>query len=154
MKRVLLMSVLASGMAFGGAIEGPAAIEARQAPAASSVPTGQTSLGSVRIGRAVMANGQRLPAGTYQVRLTGETAGPPAKGQTPELQRWVEFVRGGQVRGREVVSVVPQAEIKDVAKGAAPAAGSARIEMLKGDDYLRVWIHRGGNHYLIHLPPA
>ncbi len=153
MKRVLLMSVLASAVAAGGAVAGSAAVEARQAPAASSVPTGQTSLGSVRIGRAVMANGERLPAGTYQVRLTGETAGPAA-GQTTDLHRWVEFVRGGQVRGREVVSVVPQAEIKDVAKGPAPGAGSARVEMLKGDDYLRIWIHRGGNHYLIHLPPA
>ena len=24
--------------------------------------------------------------------------------------------------------------------------------MLKGNDYLRVWINKGGNHYLIHLP--
>ena len=26
--------------------------------------------------------------------------------------------------------------------------------MLKGDEYLRVWINRGGVNYLIHLPPA
>ena len=24
--------------------------------------------------------------------------------------------------------------------------------MLKGNDYVRVWINKGGNHYLIHLP--
>jgi len=24
--------------------------------------------------------------------------------------------------------------------------------MLKGGDYLRVWINKGGNHYLVHLP--
>jgi hypothetical protein len=26
--------------------------------------------------------------------------------------------------------------------------------MLKGDDYLRVWINRRGVNYLIHLPPV
>jgi hypothetical protein len=26
--------------------------------------------------------------------------------------------------------------------------------MLKGDEYLRVWINRGGVNYLLHLPPA
>jgi hypothetical protein len=26
--------------------------------------------------------------------------------------------------------------------------------MLKGDEYLRVWINRGGVNYLIHMPPA
>ena len=26
-----------------------------------------------------------------------------------------------------------------------------RAEVLKGDDYLRLWINRGGNHYLIHF---
>jgi hypothetical protein len=26
--------------------------------------------------------------------------------------------------------------------------------MLKGNDYLRVWISRGGVSYLIHMPPA
>jgi hypothetical protein len=28
------------------------------------------------------------------------------------------------------------------------------VELLKGEDYLRVWINRGGNHYLVHLPVA
>ena len=27
-----------------------------------------------------------------------------------------------------------------------------RVEMLKGNDYLRVWINRGGTNYIIHLP--
>jgi hypothetical protein len=39
------------------------------------------------------------------------------------------------------------------APGKAPSAG-ARVEMLKGNDYLRVWITRAGVSYLIHLPPA
>jgi hypothetical protein len=32
--------------------------------------------------------------------------------------------------------------------------GGARVETLKGDDYVRVWINRRGVNYLIHLPPA
>jgi hypothetical protein len=113
---------------------------------------GATSLGSVRIPRAVTADGKPLPRGTYQVRLTAEEAKPDVVGQDAKLSRWVEFVQGGQVRGREVVSIVPQAEIAQVAEGRAPATGASRVELLKGNDYLRVWINRGGNHYLIHLP--
>jgi hypothetical protein len=28
------------------------------------------------------------------------------------------------------------------------------VEALKGGDYIRVWINRGGHNYLVHLPPA
>jgi hypothetical protein len=66
---------------------------------------------------------------------------------------WVEFVQGGQVRGREVASIVPESEIAQVADRGAPR-NSARVELLKGEDYLRVWINRAGNHYLVHLPVA
>ncbi|MCC7123403.1 MAG: hypothetical protein IT178_01035 [Acidobacteria bacterium] len=119
------------------------------------VPAAATALGSVNLPRAVMANGQQLGAGTYQVRLTAEAAQPTVPGI--QMERWVEFVRGGKVVGREVVSIIPQGEVKDLnsgAKGPRPGSGSARVEMLKGDDYLRVWINRGGVNYLLHLPPA
>jgi hypothetical protein len=120
------------------------------------VPTTETALGSVRIPRSVKANGQDLKAGTYQVRLTGQEATPAVPGQT--MERWVEFVQGGKVAGREVVSIVPANEMKDLlpgpdAPGKAPRAGS-KVEMLKGNEYLRVWISRGGVSYLIHMPPA
>jgi len=52
------------------------------------------------------------------------------------------------------VSIVPQSEITQVQKDTPPHAGAAKVEMLKGGDYVRVWINKGGNHYLIHLPPA
>lgn len=123
------------------------------AASTDALPEGATSLGTVRLPRAVKANGETLSAGTYQVRLTAETA-PPATGATPSLARWVEFVRGGEVRGREVVSIVPQNEIATVTKGGGPTAGSSKVQMLRGDDYLRVWINRGGTHYLVHLVPA
>jgi hypothetical protein len=116
--------------------------------------SGATSLGSVRLTRAVKANGQPLPAGSYTVRLTAEQARPEAKGQDPSLERWVEFVQGGQVKGREVVTIVPESDIAQVSDGKRVPRGSARVEMLKGNDYVRVWINRGGNNYLIHLPPA
>jgi hypothetical protein len=119
----------------------------------AALPTGTTSLGTVRISRAVKANGEALPAGSYQLRLTGEE--PPAPtGATKPYERWVEFVKGGKVVGREVVSVVPSSEIKNVAKGGGPAAGGSKVELLRGNDYLRVWVNRGGIHYLVHLVAA
>jgi hypothetical protein len=119
-----------------------------------AVPTGEMQLGTVRLAKPVKADGKPLPPGTYQVRLTDRTATPPAKGETPTAERWVEFVQRGQVKGREVVTIIPQSEIAQVQKDAPPRANAAKVEMLKGGDYYRVWINRAGNHYLIHLPPA
>lgn len=117
------------------------------------VPTTETALGSVRIPRAVKADGKDLKAGTYQVRLTAQAASPAVPGQT--MERWVEFVQGGKVVGREVVSIVPAGEMKDLMPGPdankGPGSG-ARVEMLKGNEYMRVWIARNGVNYLIHFP--
>src|SRR5512145_2709480 len=119
------------------------------------VPTGETALGSVNLTRGVMADGKPLKAGTYQVRLTSQAASPAVPGQT--MERWVEFLQGGKVAGREVVSIVPASEMKDLQpgpSGATQARAGSRVEMLKGDEYLRVWINRGGVNYLIHMPPS
>ena len=116
---------------------------------------GQMRLGSIRLPRNVTADGKPLRAGTYQLRLTGEEATPTPPGQTPGSERWVEFLQGGKVVGRELASVVPDSEIAQVAEGhGRPARNSQRVDLLKSQKYWRVWIHRGGNHYLIHLPPA
>lgn len=116
-------------------------------------PTTETALGSVRIPRTVKADGKDLKAGTYQVRLTAQEASPAVPGQT--MERWVEFVQGGKVAGREVVSIVPASEMKDLMpgpdSGKAPRSGS-KVEMLKGNEYMRVWIARNGVNYLIHFP--
>ena len=109
-----------------------------------------TTLGTVRLSRGVMADGKALPAGSYSLRVSTE----PVKtvvGQGGDNAKWIEFVQGGEVKGRELASVVPSAEVKQVVKGTAPAAGGAKVELLKGGEYLRVWAHRGGTHYLIHL---
>jgi hypothetical protein len=124
-----------------------------QQPAVTA-PAGEASLGTVRIPRRVLADGKPLPAGTYRLRLTAETAKPEVPGQTTELARWVEFLQGNQVKGREVATLIPQAEVREVAKTTPPPAGSARVELLKGNEFVRIWIHRGGVHYLIHLPVA
>ena len=119
-----------------------------------AAPSGDLTLGSVRLPKAVTADGKPLPAGTYQVRLTAQEAAPNAVGATEALERWVEFLQGKAVKGREVVSIVPQAEIKNVVKDAPPASGGSKVQVLRGNDYLRLWINRGGNHYLVHFPIA
>ena len=165
-----LMGALGTCVAFAQTAEKPAAKPARKAAAdnqgaghtapkaqpttdpAPAAPEGQLQLGSVRIPKPVKADGKPLASGTYQVRLTPQTATPDAKGQTATLERWVEFVKGGKVAGREVVTIIPQSEISKVQKDTPPRANSAKVETLKGGDYMRLWINKSGNHYLVHFP--
>ncbi len=114
-------------------------------------PAAGASLGSVTLNRRVMADGKPLAPGTYQVRVTGETP-KPGLGQSPDGERYIEFMRGGKVVAREVATVVPASEIAQIAKGARPPTGGARVELLKGNDYVRVWINRGGANYIINMP--
>ena len=116
-------------------------------------PAAGASLGTVTLNRRVMADGKPLAPGTYQVRLTGETP-KPGVGQSPDAERYIEFMRGGKVIAREVATVVPASEIAQIAKGARPPTGGARVELLKGNDYVRVWINRGGANYIINMPAA
>lgn len=151
----VLVGVLAGSLVAGDALAQHQAPKDQPARAEEpAAPTGEMALGTVRIPRAVMADGKPLPAGSYQVRLTAQTAKPEAVGTSEPLERWVEFVQGKTVRGREVASIVPQAEVKLVVKDAPPPSGSARVQVLRGNDYVRVWFNRGGNHVLIHLPVA
>jgi len=107
------------------------------------------SIGSVTIGRDVMADGKPLAKGTYTLRVSDEM---PAKvvGQTLEESRWIEFLQAGKVKGRELATVLTKEALKDM-KAAAPAAGTAKVQLLKGGDYYRVWVNAGGTQYLIHL---
>ncbi len=143
MKHAVLVGTLV--VALGA---GTVSVSAQLAP-----PAAGASLGTVTLNRRVMADGKPLAPGSYQVRLTGETP-KPGLGQSPDGERYVEFVRGGKVVAREVATVVPASEIGQIAKGARPPAGGARVELLKGDDYVRVWINRGGANYIINLPTA
>jgi hypothetical protein len=157
MKQLILVAVLVTAVGASGASaqrgEGHTAPKAQPNTAPDpTVPAGEMALGSVSLRKGVKADGKALPAGTYQVRLTAQQATPDAKGQTAPAERWVEFVRGGKVVGREVVTIVPQSEIALVQKDTPPTRNGSKVETLKGGDYVRVWINRGGNYYLIHLP--
>ena len=116
-----------------------------------STATTASVLGSVHIPKAVKADGQPLPAGTYQLRVTETVATPPAAGQTPQYERWAEFLQGGQVKGREVVTIVTPDAAKDVMKEKFPPSGGYKVEVLKGGDYYRLWFNKGGTHYLVHF---
>jgi hypothetical protein len=124
--------------------------------AACLVPSGLLAqgeprpLGSARIPRSVLANGQALPAGTYTLRLTTEMPAA-AVGIPASASQWVEFVQGGQVRGRELATVVPADQVAQIAEGRMPGPGIVRVELLKNGEYLRVWANQGGTHYLVHL---
>jgi hypothetical protein len=100
--------------------------------------------------QAVMADGQSLPAGTYQVQLSGESPAA-AVGQTPDAETWVEFVQGNKVVGREIASVISAVQVASRATGAAPRPNRSRVDTLQGGEYVRVWINKGNVNYLINL---
>ncbi len=133
-------------LVFVGALVGALA-------ATSAFAQGSTALGTVHIAKKLMADGKPLAPGTYQVRLTSDEP-KPGVGQSADAEKWVEFLKGGKVAGREVATVISAADIGKIAKGKKPGANSSTVEMLKGGDYWRVWINKGGNNYIINLPPA
>lgn len=119
---------------------------------AVAVVSGQV-LGIANLPKAVMADGNLLPAGRYQVRLSGEALAAGVV-QAAGSERWVEFVSNGTTAGREVATVIPASEIDAVAKDPAPKVNSSRVDVLKGGEYVRVWINRGTEHFIVHMPPA
>jgi hypothetical protein len=108
---------------------------------------------NIRLPQPVLANGKSLAAGTYQVRITTERPAPAA-GQSATGECWVEFLKGGSVAGSEVASVVSGGDIGAVAKGPQPKANAARVDLLKGGEYLRVWMNGAGTHYIVNMPVA
>lgn len=136
---------------------GPLAFQMAAAQTAEplKIPTGQVWLGTVRIPRRVLADGKALPAGRYRVRLTGEFAAKDVVGQTEELERWVEFVQGNDVKGRAMAPVVPSSSLKEVAESAPPRPGRVKVQSLKPEDqYVRLWFNHGGDQILVYLPYA
>jgi hypothetical protein len=125
---------------------------AQQQPGAAAAKGG-ASLGTVTLNRKLMADGQPLTAGTYQVRLSDERP-TPAVGESPDSERYVEFMRGGKVVAKALATVVSNADIGPIAKGPKPPTNGSRVDTLKGNDYVRVWINRGGENYLIHMTPS
>jgi hypothetical protein len=116
---------------------------------AADAPT----IGTVHLTQSVLADGKVLAAGTYQVRLTNDQP-KTAVGESTGAERWVEFIKDGMVAGREVATVISAADVNAVAKGPQPKANTSRVDVLKGGEYVRVWINRGGNNYLVNMPLA
>ena len=108
------------------------------------------ALGTASLPRAVVADGQPLAAGTYTLRLSDAAVGP-VLGLPADSGQWVEFVQGGNVRGRELATKVAAADVGTIAKTNPPSPGTVRVEMLKSQDYVRIWVNLAGTHYLIHL---
>jgi hypothetical protein len=119
--------------------------------APAPVPTTVTALGTVHIGKAVKADGETLAPGTYQMRVTEREASPAAAGQTPQYERWAEFLQGGQVKGREVAIIVAADAAKQVMKEKFPASGGYRTDVLKGGNYYRVWFNKAGTQYVVYF---
>ena len=126
-----------------------ATVCARSATVQAQAP----ALGTVQLTIGVMADGKALPAGSYSLRVSSDTVAP-VTGQGPDRATWVEFAQDGQVKGRELASVVPAGDVRAVMADTPPAADAPKAERLKGGEYLRVWANHGGSHYLVHLVVA
>src|SRR5262252_6570886 len=111
MKRLVLVGALAGALAATTAF----------------AQTG-TNLGTVTLGKKVMADGKPLAAGTYQVRLTTDEP-KPGVGQEAGAEKYVEFVRGGKVAGREVATIISSQDIGKIAKGKHPKPGASSVEL-------------------------
>jgi hypothetical protein len=108
-------------------------------------------IGTVHIPKAAVANGAGLPAGTYTMRVADDQPTVPA-GQTPDAEKWVEFVQGGKVVAKEMASIVTDADMAStVADRGRPKPGQTWLQTLKGGDYYRVWVNKAGMHYLVNL---
>lgn len=107
-------------------------------------------LGSIDLVRAVVADGVVLPAGRYEVRVTDDEA-LPAAGQSRGAERWVEFLQGGRVMGREVASVITAADMVAITKGTRPVRNGTLVQTLAGGEYLRLWLTKDTVSYLLHL---
>jgi hypothetical protein len=120
------------------------------APAgAQPAAQGAAGLSTVRIPQPVFANGKPLAPGTYDIRITEERPALPS-GVPSDSQRWVEFLRGGDVVAREVAEIIP-AEGSQAA-ATADAAPRTLVQLLKEGDFVRVSIWRSGLRYLVYLP--
>ena len=125
--------------------------EERQLHAEVDIPSEAMLIGTVDLPRRANADGVPLDPGRYELHLTSPSTTPHANDVSHSRDRWIEFRQVDGVKGREMVTIVSGTEIITVAESAPPSNGSARIEVLKENEYLRIWLNNGGIHYLIHL---
>jgi hypothetical protein len=145
----IAITVAALAVVFGASIA-----SAQPSPFATAAcdVSGNITVGFVKLPQPVLADGRRLPAGTYQLRVTTEPV-EPGVGQSPN-ECWVEFRKSGAVAARELATVLDQSDIGKVAKSPPPRPNEVRVDRLKGGDYIRIWFNTHGAHYLVNLPIA
>jgi len=108
------------------------------------------SLGTVQVSRAVLANGESLAAGSYELRMTGREA-KPVVGETAHTEQWMEFLRNGSVVGREVAVVITADDLARMVNRPVPIRDGVRVDQLAGGKYVRVWVARDGTNYVVYL---
>jgi len=108
-------------------------------------------IGTIRVTQAVLADGKPLAPGTYQIRLTTEHPAQ-APGASSNGECWIELMKGQAVVAREVATIIPNDQIAAIAKGPGPKPNSARVDVLKGGEYVRAWINHDSTNYIINLP--
>jgi hypothetical protein len=115
----------------------------------SSHPAGM--LTTVHIPQPVLANGRPLAAGLYELRVTDERPAP-LPGQSPDAERWVEFLANKNVAAREVAEILRDDDLPSAGASSVRARHGTRVELLIGGEFLRISVKRGDERYLIHLP--
>jgi hypothetical protein len=91
MQRVFAGTLILTVMTGMAATLVVGSVAAQQLTSIVDVPQGDLELGTVSLPRVVMADGQTLSTGDYQVRLTARSATPDIVGALTVLERWVEF---------------------------------------------------------------
>ena len=125
--------------------------EEQQLRAEVDTPSEAMLIGTVDLPRQANADGVPLDPGRYELHLTSPSTTPHVNDVSHSRDHWIEFRQEDGVKGREMVTIVSGTEIITFAESTPPSSGSARIEVLKENDYLRIWLNNDGIHYLIHL---
>lgn len=128
-----------------------AVLSAGSATAAVDSAANGAVLTTVRINTPALAGGAPLPAGTYEIRLTGQRPTPPA-GQPQDAEEWVEFVADGHTVARETAEIIYDDDLPAEGASSQTVHSGTRVEMLKGGEFLRISVKRNRERYLIYLP--
>ena len=97
---------------------------------------------TVRLTQTVMAEGQPLMPGTYEIVVLDQTVAG--------AQRRVDILQNGKVVAHETAEMFGAAERPVGTSGST--SSRAAVQTLKGGEFVRIAFNGGGARYLIHLP--
>ena len=110
------------------------------------------AVATVTLAQPVLAGGQPLAPGTYEIWI----GGAPEGGQgalSKDAPRRVQFVQDGKVVREEIAEVFPHVQVGETAGTAGPTGmAKAMVQELKSGDYVRISVTDAGSRFLIHLP--